>query len=100
MFLTKLKLQKLPLLRIESNVLKKHVESCVKESFKNKNALDSKVEELLKTYQQMKDQTDKNIDTIDKKKKQKEHNEKMIKDYLKPSCDEEISEEEYPTIRE
>tara|TARA_B100000085_G_C18402457_1_gene455196 strand:+ start:237 stop:383 length:147 start_codon:yes stop_codon:yes gene_type:complete len=48
----------------------------------------------------MKDHTDKNIETIDKKKKQKEHNEKIIKDYLKPSCDEEISEEEYPTIRE
>ncbi len=48
----------------------------------------------------MKDPTDKNIDTIDKKKKQKEHNEKMIKDYLKPSCDEEISEEEYPIIKE
>ena len=48
----------------------------------------------------MKDQTNKNIDTIDKKKKQKEHNEKLIKDYLKPSCDEEISEEEYPIIGE
>ena len=48
----------------------------------------------------MKDHKDNNIETIDKKKKQKEHNEKMIKDYLKPSCDEEISEEEYPIIRE
>ena len=48
----------------------------------------------------MNDHIDNNIESIDKKKKQKEHNEKIIKDYLKPSCDEEISEEEYPTIRE
>ena len=48
----------------------------------------------------MNDHKDSNIENIDKKKKQKEHNEKMIKDYLKPSCDEEISEEEYPIIRE
>ena len=48
----------------------------------------------------MKDHKDNNIETIDKKKKQKEQTEKIIKDYLKPSCDEEISEEEYPTIRE
>ena len=39
---------KAALVRIESNVLKKHVESCVVESFKNKKALDNKVEELLK----------------------------------------------------
>ena len=48
----------------------------------------------------MNDHKDNNIENIDKKKKQKEHNEKMIKDYLKPSCDEEITEEEYPIIRE
>tara|TARA_B100000035_G_scaffold306832_1_gene309354 strand:- start:1752 stop:1898 length:147 start_codon:yes stop_codon:yes gene_type:complete len=48
----------------------------------------------------MNDHTDKNIDSIDKKKKREEQCEKIIKDYLKPSCDEEISEEEYPTIRE
>ena len=59
--LNQIKAAKAALVKIESNVLKKHV---------------------------------------DKKKKQKEHNEKIIKDYLKPSCDEEISEEEYPTIRE
>ena len=48
----------------------------------------------------MKDHKDNNIETIDKKKKQKEQTEKVIKDYLKPSCDEEITEEEYPTIKE
>tara|TARA_A100001388_G_C28717037_1_gene474360 strand:- start:722 stop:868 length:147 start_codon:yes stop_codon:yes gene_type:complete len=48
----------------------------------------------------MNDHIDNNIETIDKKKKQKEQTEKIIKDYLKPSCDEEISEEEYPTIKE
>ena len=46
--LNQIKAAKAALVRIESNVLKKHVESCVKESFKNKKALDSKVEELLK----------------------------------------------------
>ena len=48
----------------------------------------------------MNDHIDNNIETIDKKKKQKEQTEKIIKDYLKPSCDEEISEEEYPSIKE
>tara|TARA_Y100000816_G_C25738455_1_gene388682 strand:+ start:33 stop:179 length:147 start_codon:yes stop_codon:yes gene_type:complete len=48
----------------------------------------------------MNDHIDNNIETIDKKKKQKEQTEKIIKDYLKPSCDEEISEEEYPNIKE
>jgi len=46
--LNQIKAAKAALVKIESNVLKKHVESCVKESFKNKKALDSKVEELLK----------------------------------------------------
>ena len=46
--LNQIKAAKAALVRIESNVLKKHVESCVVESFKNKTALDNKVEELLK----------------------------------------------------
>ena len=98
--LNQIKAAKAALVKIESNVLKKHVESCVKESFKNKKALDSKVEELLKLINKMIDHTDKNIEPIDKKKKHKEHTEKIIKEILKPSCDEEISEEEYPTIKE
>ena len=43
---------------------------------------------------------DKNVDAIDIKKKEKEKVEKIVRDYLKPSCDEEISEEEYPTVED
>ena len=43
---------------------------------------------------------DKNVEPIDKKKRQKEDAERLAKDYLKPSCDEEVSEEEYPIIKE
>ena len=46
--LNQIKAAKAALGRVESNVLKKHVESCVKASFKNKESIDSKVEELLK----------------------------------------------------
>ena len=46
--LNQIKAAKAALVKIESNVLKKHVESCVVESFKNKKSLDDKVEELLK----------------------------------------------------
>ena len=46
--LNQIKAAKAALVKIESNVLKKHVESCVVESFKSKKALDNKVEELLK----------------------------------------------------
>ena len=46
--LNQIKAAKAALVRIESNVLKKQVESCVKESFKNKKSLDAKVDELLK----------------------------------------------------
>ena len=45
----------------------------------------------------MSDYKDKNVEAIDIKKKEKEKAEKIVRDYLKPSCDEEISEEEYPT---
>ena len=43
---------------------------------------------------------DKNIEAIDIKKKEKEKAKKAARDYLKPSCDEEISEEEYPVIKD
>ena len=46
--INQIKAAKAALVRIESNVLKKHVESCVVESFKNKKVLNNKVEELLK----------------------------------------------------
>jgi len=40
------------------------------------------------------------IESIDKKIKEKEKAEQIVKDYLKPSCDEEITENEYPTLKE
>ena len=48
----------------------------------------------------MTDYKDNNIEAIDIKKKEKEKAEKIVRDYLKPSCDEEISEEEYPTVKD
>ena len=43
---------------------------------------------------------DKNVEAIDIKKKEKEKAKKAVRDYLKPSCEEEISEEEYPVIKD
>ena len=43
---------------------------------------------------------DSKIESIDKKIKEKEKAEQIVKDYLKPSCDEEITENEYPTLKE
>ena len=48
----------------------------------------------------MNDYIDKNVEAIDIKKKEREKAEKIVRDYLKPSCDEEISEEEYPTVKD
>ena len=48
----------------------------------------------------MSDYKDKNVEAIDIKKKEKEKAEKIARDYLKPSCDEEISEEEYPSVKD
>ena len=48
----------------------------------------------------MSDCKDKNVETIDIKKKEKEKAEKIVRDYLKPSCDEEISEEDYPIVKD
>ena len=48
----------------------------------------------------MNDSKDKNVEAIDIKKKKKEKAEKTGRDILKPSCDEEISEEEYPTVKD
>ena len=48
----------------------------------------------------MNDSKDKNVETIDIKKKEKEKAEKIVRDYLKPSCDEDISEEEYPIVKD
>ena len=46
--LNQIKAAKAALVSVESKVLKKHVESCVKNSLKNKSAVDAKVSELLK----------------------------------------------------
>ena len=46
--LNQVKAAKLALVAGESKILKKHIESCVKNSLKNKKTLDSKVNELLK----------------------------------------------------
>ena len=48
----------------------------------------------------MSDYKDKNVEAIDIKKKEKEKAEKIVRDYLKPSCDEEISEDEYPILED
>ena len=48
----------------------------------------------------MSDYKDKNVEAIDIKKKEKEKAEKIVRDYLKPSCDEEISEEEFPIVKD
>ena len=48
----------------------------------------------------MSDYKDKNVEAIDIKKKEKEKVEKIVRDYLKPSCDEEISDEEYPIVKD
>lgn len=37
---------------------------------------------------------------IDSKLKKKERDKKFIRDYLKPECEEELSEEEYPKIKD
>ncbi len=45
---------------------------------------------------------DKNHNTVplDSKVKKKEQNKKIIRDYLKPECEEELSEEDYPKIKD
>tara|TARA_X000001036_G_scaffold234196_1_gene218650 strand:- start:99 stop:248 length:150 start_codon:yes stop_codon:yes gene_type:complete len=40
-----------------------------------------------------------NMVPLDSKVKKKEQNKKIIRDYLKPECEEELSEEEYPKIK-
>ena len=43
---------------------------------------------------------DNKIESIDKKIKEKEKAELIVKDYLKPSCDEEMTEDDYPRLEE
>ncbi len=46
--LNQVKAAKSALVTVESKILKKHIESCVKSSLTNKKTIDSKVNELLK----------------------------------------------------
>ena len=48
----------------------------------------------------MSDYKDKNVEAIDIKKKKREKAEKTVRDILKPSCDEEISDEECPVVKD
>jgi hypothetical protein len=41
-----------------------------------------------------------NVVQIDSKVKKKEQDKKIIRDYLKPECEEELSEEDYPKIED
>ncbi len=46
--LNQIKAAKSALVTVESKILKRHIDSCIKSSLKNKNLIDAKVEELLK----------------------------------------------------
>ena len=46
--LNQIKAVKSALVRVESKVLNKHTESCIKQSFRNKGELNTKIEELIK----------------------------------------------------
>ena len=46
----------------------------------------------------MKNSKNNKLISIKNKKEKKEEAEKIIRDYLKPSCEEELSQEEYPEI--
>tara|TARA_B100000900_G_C20256013_1_gene583981 strand:+ start:457 stop:606 length:150 start_codon:yes stop_codon:yes gene_type:complete len=46
----------------------------------------------------MKKTKEKKLISIKSKKDKKQEAEKIIRDYLKPSCDEELSQEDYPEL--
>ena len=49
----------------------------------------------------MKKETKKNkLESIDNKIKKKEQAKKIVKEYLKPSCEEKLSQEDYPQIED
>jgi len=47
-----------------------------------------------------KDSKKNNLESIDNKIKKKEQAKKIIKEYLKPPCEEILSEEDYPEIKD
>jgi hypothetical protein len=40
------------------------------------------------------------MNDIERKKREKEKVDKIVKDILKPECDEELSEDEYPKLKD
>ena len=46
-----------------------------------------------------KDSKKNNLESIDNKIKRKEQAKKIVKEYLKPSCEEKLSQEDYPQIK-
>ena len=47
-----------------------------------------------------KDSKKNNLESIDKRIKKKERAKKIVKEYLKPSCEEKLSQEDYPQIKD
>ena len=47
-----------------------------------------------------KDSKKNNLKSIDNRIKKKERAKKIIKEYLKPSCEEKLSQEDYPQIKD
>tara|TARA_B100001059_G_C17686173_1_gene502438 strand:+ start:749 stop:898 length:150 start_codon:yes stop_codon:yes gene_type:complete len=47
-----------------------------------------------------KDSKKNNLESIDNRIKKKERAKKIIKEYLKPSCEEKLSQEDYPQIKD
>ena len=47
-----------------------------------------------------KDSKENNLESIDNKIKKKEQAKKIVKEYLKPSCEEKLSQEDYPQIKD
>ena len=47
-----------------------------------------------------KDSKKNNLESIDNRIKKKEQVKKVVKEYLKPSCEEALSEEDYPEIKD
>ena len=47
-----------------------------------------------------KDSKKNNLEPIENKIKKKEQAKKIVKEYLKPSCEEKLSQEDYPQIKD
>ena len=47
-----------------------------------------------------KDSKKNNLESIDNRIKKKEQAKKIVKEYLKPACEEKLSQEDYPQIKD